>query len=343
LTLARSLNAQPPPRTISSFCGLTWVCVVPARRGCRSRNNRSIKISKKGLCKAKATGRGGRRGKPRPSTIPQGAGASSKLSRVIKYTRACGGGGRGCRTALLDNINIIYRDCYYIRRYYRRVTTTTSRGMWCLLRHAGALALAWRCGPVRVYVRVYARVCWCRRIFTLHAYTYIGLGCGTKLGWDNKMCIPSRDTSPHQDSSARAHSPQQHTAAGTAAPSHHRDGEHSPTARRPHSTGLCSLPKEGPRPGSGRHTHTHTTNRSSRAHRHRRGRALRAIYSPCECETQQPRFPRCATVPHRGVSCRACCDHGRSIFSVACEDAPRMRLDTAEGTGHGGTNPSARG
>jgi len=32
--------------------------------------------------------------------------------------------------------------------------------------------------------------------------------------------------------------------------------------------------------------------------------------------TQQPRFPRCATVPLRGVSCRACCDHGRSLFSV---------------------------
>jgi len=32
--------------------------------------------------------------------------------------------------------------------------------------------------------------------------------------------------------------------------------------------------------------------------------------------TQQPGFPRCATIPLRGVSCRACCDHGRSIFSV---------------------------
>jgi len=32
--------------------------------------------------------------------------------------------------------------------------------------------------------------------------------------------------------------------------------------------------------------------------------------------TQQPRLPRCATVPLRGVSCRACCDHGRSNFSA---------------------------
>jgi len=32
--------------------------------------------------------------------------------------------------------------------------------------------------------------------------------------------------------------------------------------------------------------------------------------------TQQPRLPGCATVALRGVSCRACCDHGRSIFSV---------------------------
>jgi len=29
------------------------------------------------------------------------------------------------------------------------------------------------------------------------------------------------------------HSPQRHTAAGTAAPHHHRHGEHSPTARQP--------------------------------------------------------------------------------------------------------------
>ena len=31
------------------------------------------------------------------------------------------------------------------------------------------------------------------------------------------------------------------------------------------------------------------------------------------------RFPRCATVPLLGVSCRACCDHGRGIFSIGLE------------------------
>ena len=31
-------------------------------------------------------------------------------------------------------------------------------------------------------------------------------------------------------------------------PHHHRRGEHSPTARQPHSNGLCSLTKEGPGP-----------------------------------------------------------------------------------------------
>jgi len=38
------------------------------------------------------------------------------------------------------------------------------------------------------------------------------------------------------------HSPRRHTAAGTTAPRphHHRHGEHSPTARQPHSNGLCS-------------------------------------------------------------------------------------------------------
>jgi len=40
-------------------------------------------------------------------------------------------------------------------------------GLWCL-RHAGALALAWRRGPVCACTRV----CWCRRIFT---YIHTGL------------------------------------------------------------------------------------------------------------------------------------------------------------------------
>jgi len=44
---------------------------------------------------------------------------------------------------------------------------------------------------------------------------------------------------------------------------------------------------------------------------------ITGIDSPCECEHNQARFPRCATVPIRGVSCRTFCDHGRSIFSVA--------------------------
>ena len=47
------------------------------------------------------------------------------------------------------------------------VCLRTSRGMWCL-RHAGALALAWRRGPVCAC----ARVCWCRRIFTYIMHTH---------------------------------------------------------------------------------------------------------------------------------------------------------------------------
>jgi len=42
-----------------------------------------------------------------------------------------------------------------------------SRGMWCLMRHAGALA--WRRGPVCACTRV----CSCRRIFTYTTYAYI--------------------------------------------------------------------------------------------------------------------------------------------------------------------------
>jgi len=31
---------------------------------------------------------------------------------------------------------------------------------------------------------------------------------------------------------------------------------------------------------------------------------------------QQPRFPISVTIPLRGDRCRACCGHGRRIFSV---------------------------
>jgi len=39
--------------------------------------------------------------------------------------------------------------------------------------------------------------------------------------------------------------------------------------------------------------------------------------------TKQPWFLRCATALPRGVCCRACCDHARSIFSV---DSPPLPL-----------------
>jgi len=51
------------------------------------------------------------------------------------------------------------------------------------------------------------------------------------------IIVYPRETPPHIRT-ARA-SPQRHTAAGTAAPHHRRHGEHSPTARQPHSNGLC--------------------------------------------------------------------------------------------------------
>jgi len=50
--------------------------------------------------------------------------------------------------------------------------------------------------------------------------------------------------------------------------------------------------------------------------------------------TQRPWFPRCAIVPLRGVSCRACCDHGRSIFSAdipfLCTRWRRTELSTMQ-------------
>jgi len=59
-------------------------------------------------------------------------------------------------------------------------------------------------------------------------------------------CLPPRDTSPHQD--ARAQPPAAHRRRHSR-PHHRRHGEHSPTARQPHSNGLCSPPKD-PGPGS---------------------------------------------------------------------------------------------
>jgi len=59
--------------------------------------------------------------------------------------------------------------------------------------------------------------------------------------------IPPRDTSPHPDSTGQP--PAAHRRRHSR-PHHHRHGEHSPTARQPHSNSLCSPPKEGPGPGS---------------------------------------------------------------------------------------------
>ena len=41
-----------------------------------------------------------------------------------------------------------------------------------------------------------------------------------------------------------------------------------------------------------------------------------AIDSPCECEYNNLDSLDARLFPYRGVSCRVCCDHGRSIFSV---------------------------
>jgi len=48
----------------------------------------------------------------------------------------------------------------------------------------------------------------------------------------------------------RGHSPQRHTAAGTAAPTTTDTGNTVQQRANPHSNGLCSPPKEGPGPGS---------------------------------------------------------------------------------------------
>jgi len=67
-------------------------------------------------------------------------------------------------------------------------------------------------------------------------------------------CIPPRDTSPHQDSTGQP--PAAHRRRHNR-PNHRRHGEHSPTARQPHSNGLCSPPEGGPRPRVCTHIHTY--------------------------------------------------------------------------------------
>jgi len=62
------------------------------------------------------------------------------------------------------------------------------------------------------------------------------------------MIVYPRETPPHTRT-ARAQPPAAHRRRQSR-PHHRRHGEHSPTARQPHSNGLCSPPKEGPGPGS---------------------------------------------------------------------------------------------
>jgi len=78
------------------------------------------------------------------------------------------------------------------------------------------------------------------------------------------ICIPPRDTSPHQDGTAQP--PAAHRRRHSR-PHHSRHGEHSPTARQPHSNGLCSPPKEGPGPGSAlRHVDAGPSTQGADAH-----------------------------------------------------------------------------
>jgi len=52
---------------------------------------------------------------------------------------------------------------------------------------------------------------------------------------------------PADTRTARAQPPAAHRRRHSR-PHHHRDGEHSSIARQPHSNGLCSILKGGPRP-----------------------------------------------------------------------------------------------
>jgi len=62
------------------------------------------------------------------------------------------------------------------------------------------------------------------------------------------MIVYPQEAPPHTRT-ARAQ-PQAAHRRRHSRPHHRRHGEHSPTARQPHSNGLCSPPKEGPGPGS---------------------------------------------------------------------------------------------
>ena len=62
------------------------------------------------------------------------------------------------------------------------------------------------------------------------------------------ITVYPRETPPHTRT-ARAQPPAAHRRRHSR-PHHRRHGEHSPTARQPHSNGLCAPPKEGPGTGS---------------------------------------------------------------------------------------------
>ena len=74
------------------------------------------------------------------------------------------------------------------------------------------------------------------------------LGAESRIGVTLMMIIYPRETPPHTRT-ARAQPPAAHRHRHSR-PHHRRHGEHSPTARQPHSNGLCSPPTEGPGPGS---------------------------------------------------------------------------------------------
>ena len=79
--------------------------------------------------------------------------------------------------------------------------------------------------------------------------TKMMMGSFTKaLKWTNILSRPTRETLLHTRT-ARAQPPAAHRRRHSR-PRHRRHGEHSPTARQPHSNGLCSPPKEGPGRGS---------------------------------------------------------------------------------------------
>jgi len=104
---------------------------------------------------------------------------------------------------------------------------------------------------IYVYMYICVCVCACVYIYIMRMASVLVSVSGGTTGRgplnDADDCLPPE--TPSHTRTARAQPPAAHRRMHSR-PHPRRHGEHNPTVRQPHSNGLCSPPKEAPRPGS---------------------------------------------------------------------------------------------